>query len=366
MYSPAPRRAIFVLHWVFSCLTILVMTARLLWRKAEKQSFVLGDHFTMGAIVCALIRLALIHVVLEWGTNNVPNSDRLHHNFTPIETYQREIGSKLKIANRFFYNSYLWLQKLVLLDLYRRLLLDLAYEKIIIRGYLIVFLVSFVAVQVITFTECRPFRLYWQVVPDPGPCAQAPIQLLTLGSLNIVTDLMLLILPIPVVALLRAPWRRKLQLYALFTLGGFIVLVTIVRLPINYLHIDSQGSRTTWASTELLTTAIVVNAPSLYGLWNKHRRDKVELHRRKEREETRRKGNGPVHPDTIGGSNEFCEVQRKSKPTARGLLPTKGIEMTDAKEKDGRHSRESWHSQRPDIESASQHSSEREILHLHY
>lgn len=62
----------------------------------------------------------------------------------------------------------LWLQKLVLLDLYRRLLLDLSYEKYIIRGYMLVFFATYVAVQVITFTECRPFRLYWQVVPDPG------------------------------------------------------------------------------------------------------------------------------------------------------------------------------------------------------
>lgn len=54
----------------------------------------------------------------------------------------------------------LWLQKFVLLDLYRRLILDLAYEKIIIRGYLVVFCVSYVAVEVVTFTECRPFRLY--------------------------------------------------------------------------------------------------------------------------------------------------------------------------------------------------------------
>lgn len=93
------------IHWAFSCLAILIMTVRLVWRKVAKQSFNWGDYFTMGAIVCALTRLALIHVVLIWGTSNVPNGYRLNHDFTATEIYQREIGSKLSIANRFFYNS---------------------------------------------------------------------------------------------------------------------------------------------------------------------------------------------------------------------------------------------------------------------
>jgi cytochrome b561 len=93
------------IHWVFSCLAILIMMVRLIWRKAAKQPYIWGDYFTMVAILCALTRLALIHVVLIWGTSNVPKAVRLNHSFTPTEIYQREIGSQLSIANRFFYNS---------------------------------------------------------------------------------------------------------------------------------------------------------------------------------------------------------------------------------------------------------------------
>ncbi|KAG8417475.1 hypothetical protein J3458_004978 [Metarhizium acridum] len=362
MKNRVPRNTALIIHWVFSCVAILIMTLRLAWRKLAKQSFILGDYFTAGAIACAFVRLAVIHVVLVWGTNSMPRRYRLDHDFTATEIYQREIGSRLSIAGRFVYISYLWLQKLVLLDLYRRLILDLAYEKIITWGYIIVFCASYVAVEVVTFTECRPFRLYWQVVPDAGPCAKAPIQLLTLGILNIVTDFMLLVLPIPVVASLRAPWRRKAQLYPLFTLGIFIIVVTIVRLRINYVNIGSQGSRTTWASAELLTAAVVVNAPTLYGLWNKRRRDKLEWARQREREERRRNGNGPMHPDTIGGSNESYEMQRKRKPTARGILVTKDVMVTETRGDDGRSSRQSERFPHLDAESVSRHSSQREIL----
>ncbi|UPK92897.1 hypothetical protein LCI18_003832 [Fusarium solani-melongenae] len=258
-----------LIHWLFSILALIVMGVRLLWRKIARQPFNTGDYLTMAACLCCMVRLALIHVVLTWGTNNVPAAVRKTKIFTDDEIYRREIGSKFAIANRVFYNSFLWLQKLVLLDVYRRLLLNLRYEKIIMISFLVVFFVTYVAVQVTTFSECKPFHLYWQVVPDPGSCAKAQLQLIVVGVLNIITDVFLLAVPIPLFFSLKTSWKRKLKLYVLFTLGIFIVAITVIRLPINATNKDSQVNRTTWASTELLTATIVVNAPTIYGLWNK-------------------------------------------------------------------------------------------------
>jgi hypothetical protein len=47
------------------------------------------------------------------------------------------------------------------------------------------------------------------------------------------------------------------------------VAITIIRLPQNASHATAQVNRTTWASTELLTSAFVVNAPALYSLTSK-------------------------------------------------------------------------------------------------
>lgn len=104
---------------------------------------------------------------------------------------------------------------------------------------------------------------------------QAQLQLLLLGILNIVTDVMLLILPWPLLGKLRLQWHRKAQLSALFMLGIFIIAITAVRLPINDLHISSQVSRTTWASAELFTAAVVVNGATFYGLYSKQRRQRL-------------------------------------------------------------------------------------------
>lgn len=91
--------------WVFTWIAVTVMCLRLLLVKVNKRPFSIGDHLTMGAIFCALARLSLIHVVLIWGSNNVSANFRATHRFTSEEIYHREIGGKLTIVNRLFYNS---------------------------------------------------------------------------------------------------------------------------------------------------------------------------------------------------------------------------------------------------------------------
>ncbi|KZL63735.1 pth11-like integral membrane protein [Colletotrichum incanum] len=357
-----------LIHWLFSCLALSIMVARLVWKKVAKQDLNLGDWFTVAAIICALTRLGLIHVVLTWGTNNVSAAYRKNHTFTDEEIYRREIGSKLSIANRVFYNSYLWLQKLVLLDVYRRLLLNLRFEKMTIWSFCVIFFGTYVACQVTTFSECDPFHLYWQVVPDPGACSKAQLQLVVVGVLNIVTDFMLLVLPLPLVFSLKTPWQRKVQLYALFTLGVFIIAITVIRLPINITNKDSQINRTTWASTELLTAAIVVNAPTLYGLWNKKRQAKSSSNTYGGPSGLHYYGRGTnvstAHRSTVGrGDPEeaYAMNSRHKMGPMEGIMQTKEVIVSEFRQEPDRKGGPYVHLP-DDVENASSHSSEHGIL----
>lgn len=94
-----------IILWVFTWVAIGLIVFRLLVRKLKGFKFVLGDYFAMGAILCALVRLALVHVILIWGTNNMSSTFRHTHNFTPEEIRRREIASKFVLTNRVFYNS---------------------------------------------------------------------------------------------------------------------------------------------------------------------------------------------------------------------------------------------------------------------
>lgn len=94
-----------IIVWVFSWVAITIMAIRLLWQRIQSRRFFPGDYLTMAAIFCAVARLGIIHVVLIWGSNNVTAAFRASHQFTPTEIYQREVGSKLTLVNRTFYNT---------------------------------------------------------------------------------------------------------------------------------------------------------------------------------------------------------------------------------------------------------------------
>jgi hypothetical protein len=59
-----------------------------------------------------------------------------------------------------------WLQKCVVMCILQRLLEGLKSAKVF-RLYWASLAVTFIVALIVTFTECHPFRLYWQVVPDP-------------------------------------------------------------------------------------------------------------------------------------------------------------------------------------------------------
>lgn len=73
----------------------------------------------------------------------------------------------------------------------------LIWMDVTMKIYWAILFVTYVVAQVVNFTDCRPLQLYWQVVPDPGVCTEALNQLLILGLITIITDVMLIVLPMP-------------------------------------------------------------------------------------------------------------------------------------------------------------------------
>ena len=88
-----------IILWAFTWAAIGLIVLRLLARKLKGLQFVLGDYFSIGAILCALVRLALVTVILIWGTNNMTTTFRETHHFTTKEIHRREIASQFVLIN---------------------------------------------------------------------------------------------------------------------------------------------------------------------------------------------------------------------------------------------------------------------------
>ncbi|KAK5464652.1 COPII coat GTPase [Exophiala xenobiotica] len=155
---------------------------------------------------------------------------------------------------------------MVVLDLCLRLVAKTSREDALRYSYWAVFVATYVAGQLSVALECRPFHLYWQIYPDPGACVKGNAWLITYEVGNLITDAMLVIMPFPVLFAVKTRWQKKVQLCSLFSIGFFLIAVTLVRIIQGIPNARVQSTRTFWGSIETLFATLVAQAPTLYTL----------------------------------------------------------------------------------------------------
>ncbi|KKY17770.1 putative integral membrane [Phaeomoniella chlamydospora] len=202
--------------------------------------------------------MGCVHVVMIWGTNNATTQG-----LSAVNIHHRSIGSRLVLASRIFYALFIWTAKYTVSEFLKRVIGShwrRSYE-IGLKVIRIFLAVTFVLVLIATLAECHPFTHYWQVVPDPGPkCREGLAQLIAMGVCDIVTDVFLVIYPIPIVLASSMPVKRKISLTLLFTLSLGLVAITGYRIPAVINRDGAQQFRTLLASLEILAAAGVSNA----------------------------------------------------------------------------------------------------------
>ncbi|OLN96857.1 hypothetical protein CCHL11_02412 [Colletotrichum chlorophyti] len=128
-----------------------------------------------------------------------------------------------------FYNFGLTGVKISILLLYLRVLRDLSYRK---ACYYVLSFVVVVSLWMIisSILFCIPIRKNWDH-NVPGRCIDAGAHWFTNAGLNIATDFMILILPVPILPKVKLARRQKISLWLIFALGFFICIVSIMRIP---------------------------------------------------------------------------------------------------------------------------------------
>lgn len=244
--------------WWATCFSAAIIITRLCGRKIRSNVLFREDWIMMLALVPLFARMAFVHVVLLHGTNNVQTAG-----LTELQIEHRELGSRMVLAARIFYAMFIWISKLTVSEFLKRITIRIwrrSYE-LTLQGIRIFLFVTFAAVVVSTLAGCQPFDHYWQVIPDPGPqCRFGFSNLITMGTCDIVTDVLLVAFPIPIVLRSGQSWKRKFQLASLFSLSIVMIGITASRVPEVIKHRGQQQYRTVWASCEILASAAVSNA----------------------------------------------------------------------------------------------------------
>ncbi|KAJ5655986.1 hypothetical protein N7507_007936 [Penicillium longicatenatum] len=80
------------------------------------------------------------------------------------------------------------------------------------------------------FLICTPFEKNWSNVP--GHCASQNVAFSTIGAFNLITDVLIMALPIRFIWKLQMSIGTKMALYGIFGLGVFISSITIIRIRV--------------------------------------------------------------------------------------------------------------------------------------
>src|SRR5438874_10242477 len=87
-----------VMSWWCTIYAIVFVLFRISGRYIQTEKLFLEDKIVVASILLLLIRMALAHVILLYGTNNA-----ISEGLSPQEIQQREIGSQLVLASRITY-----------------------------------------------------------------------------------------------------------------------------------------------------------------------------------------------------------------------------------------------------------------------
>ncbi|KAM7216035.1 hypothetical protein V8F06_008613 [Rhypophila decipiens] len=252
------KPTLLVCWWITMFCTVIILL-RVSGRFVRTEKLFTEDKVAALALVPLFMRMACVHFILLYGTNNA-QFDGVE--LSDDELRKKSIASGLVILSRILYAATLWILKNAVLEFFKRL--NVSWERsyevmlVIIRCTLAA---TFIAVVISSLAECRPFSHYWQVLPDPGgQCRQGYAQLLTMAVCNIVTDLLLVFFPVPIIIQSQMTTKRKVQLVLLFSLSLGIVATTIYRVPHIIEDRGNQQSRSLYASVELLFATAASNA----------------------------------------------------------------------------------------------------------
>ncbi|KAK1704547.1 integral membrane protein [Colletotrichum lupini] len=158
---------------------------------------------------------------------------------------------------------------------------------------------------------CDPIAMSWDVTITEGACINRPSLYIATAAANIISDLILFALPIPIVVKLQIPRRQKVGLFFIFAVGSLTVVTSIVRvslLPAMLTSMD-QSWVISWASLWIIVEAnLVVICASLPTLrkFFRHVAPKIigESTYGKGTKTVGGTGSKPISRMTIGGTNE--------------------------------------------------------------
>lgn len=236
--------------------TTLFVVLRIWAQRLVKSNFDVDDYLIVGALLLCLGLCATTIICVHYGIGQ--------HLVRAVKTDPTPPDKLVNLFKAIWVEGFLWaleipLVKIAILIFYRRIFTG--NQRWFRWAFWIMITYSVlwgIATLIIVLVQCVPVPFFWNRAylfyeldpPDKGSCLQTRPSQVPSALLNCIGDLMLLLLPFPVLLRLQMNLGRKLELMFIFGLGTFVLGASIVRL--RFIWLDENSQDPTWDDAETL------------------------------------------------------------------------------------------------------------------
>ncbi|KAK2689624.1 hypothetical protein V3481_013113 [Fusarium oxysporum f. sp. vasinfectum] len=309
------------------------------------------DFFSVLVLIFYAVDAFTVHLIYYLGTNIEAGVAAKTHTLTKDEIHEYETGSKLELAAWYAYTALIWSLKGTMLCFFSRMTIG-TWHNMFVKTVSVLCAVSYLAVFLTITFGCFPTQKNWQVVPDPGEkCSFKMQNFLVTTVLNVLTDALILGIPMPLLWKLQVPFRksvsppspkapsniaRKLVIGLLLSSGAFVIAAAIIRVVLTLSANPSALTINAWGVRETIVGILTVNIPILRPIfsksfWNGNAPSEITSSYRTTTHGTRG-GNRTLTQDISGPYELTPSINEGSKPSVRGSqesIVSKTVRMAD-------------------------------------
>ncbi|GLA37342.1 hypothetical protein AnigIFM63309_004255 [Aspergillus niger] len=254
-------------EWVEMAIGMFVILLRLYarTRAVGVRKWQGDDYLGIVALVLWVTEVFMFKFVFRFGAN-ARLSDEQRASMEEWEIGEREFGAKCLLVSWVVYVTLIWVLKACMLFFYNRLTIGLVQQKFV-KVAAGLCLCTYVAAILTILLHCNPVSKMWQIYPNPGKaCTQGSANYIAILVTNILTDVVVLSIPLPLLIQVQLPWRRKLVIGLLLFGGVFVMVAAVFRCVLSLWHIESVNTSNLWATRETVIAIITVNIPCIWPL----------------------------------------------------------------------------------------------------
>ncbi|TID20818.1 Class E vacuolar protein-sorting machinery protein [Venturia nashicola] len=244
------------------CVVVLRLIARI--RRLTLTGLQIDDALMVLAVVWYTVLCISLNAVASGGGSNLMTPDDIAA-MTPETHAERVQGSKWVFVSEHAMILTIWILKFCMLIIYRRITDGLSQSRLV-TCVEIYALLSFVGTELALFFSCRPLALYFTVPTPNYQCSSYQHYEIAQGVFSISSNVLILVVAMPILIAVRLPKRQKIITLSLFGLGLFEIIAAVLTKVYCLVPSLIGYEYMNWYFREATIAILVTNIPLTWSL----------------------------------------------------------------------------------------------------